>query len=277
MAEKKDSIKELLEKNANRFHFEVVNFLRDNSWEVLISPYYKDNITEKPREIDIIAEKEFPVKGFPDRFAEKEIGNVNVKLFIECKYIKNSILFWFDKKDEEKARKRVEKDLSPLKLPESEAATIYKHHYLNKEQVAKLSESTKNKTQEHEIIYKALNQSLNAMIYYKNTPPIISKVKGNGLSTFKTINYPLILCNSFDKFYRVTNSEGKTKYSKILGKSFQLEVNYVYFDKLLKGDNVDYFLIDIIDFVKFNDFLHLLKTPEIDSIVEMERRQVSHR
>ena len=50
------SIQDIVEKSGHNFHCQVVNFLRENGWTALISPYYNDNFTEKPREVDIIAE-----------------------------------------------------------------------------------------------------------------------------------------------------------------------------------------------------------------------------
>lgn len=105
---KKESIKELIEKSGNNFHYEVVKFLRNKEWTVLISPYYNDNISDKPREIDIIAEKKFDIK---DDFGYAWIATLNVRLFIECKYISKPVALWFDKKDKEMATKRVIKDI----------------------------------------------------------------------------------------------------------------------------------------------------------------------
>ena len=74
-----------IELSGNPFHSRVVKKLRDVGWTVMVSPYYSDNFTAKPREIDIIAEKKFEVK---DSFFENGwIGTLDVRLFIECKYI----------------------------------------------------------------------------------------------------------------------------------------------------------------------------------------------
>ena len=173
--------------------------MREKNWTVLISPYYNDNITDKPREIDIIAEKEFDVM---EPLFRKYLGTLLVRLFIECKYIHKEIAFWFDNKDEESAIKRIMKDTS-LKHPD-ENVFIKEHHYYTSKEVAKLSASDSDKSPDKEIIYKALNQSLNAMVYYKSSPSaILAKRSGRAL---RIVNYPLILCNSFDKLYRV-NSE----------------------------------------------------------------------
>ncbi len=250
--EENKNIKDLIDKSGNNFHFEVVNFLRKEGWEVLISPYYNDNISDKPREIDIIAEKAFDVKSRTVKKPEPElIGTLNVKLFIECKYINKEIVFWFDEKNQEEAMKRIVKDI-PLEsgfIKIEQNSNIYEHHYLKEIPVAKLSASNVDKTQENEIIYKALNQSLNAMVYYKNTSSIIPENKRGII--LRTVNYPIILCSSFDKFYRV--GIGEKEYLKI-DQNFQLEVNYAYLDKE-KNSQTEYFLIDIVDIDKLELFL----------------------
>ena len=88
-----DKVKAIISQSGNTFHSQVLKYLHDKGWTVLISPYYNDNATNKPREIDLIAEKAFETN---DR---RYFGTVNVKLFIECKYIPQLTVFWFHNKD----------------------------------------------------------------------------------------------------------------------------------------------------------------------------------
>lgn len=90
-----DVAQDIIQKNGNNFHYKVVNFLRERGWFVLVSPYYNDNYTDKPREIDIIAEKPFDIHNL---FGDQWLGTVNVRLFIECKYINGVMVLWFDQK-----------------------------------------------------------------------------------------------------------------------------------------------------------------------------------
>ena len=254
--------REVAEKSGNSFHYKVVNFLRTLGWTTLISPYYTDNLSDKPREIDIVAEKEYIVK---DVFGSWT-GTVNVKLFIECKYINNETIFWFDEKDKEKAIKRIMTDTG-LSHPEENSRTNG-HHYLKNDKVAKLFSSNPDKTLDNELIYKAINQSLNAMVYYKNSGSILSNRRQEQYIK-KIINYPLILCNTFDKFYKI--DIGDNNPSKI-DDNFQLEINYAYLDKD-KNSQSDYFLIDIIDFSndRFNNFLKGLEEADIIPIKDSLR------
>lgn len=62
--EKKSAAQKIIERSGNSFHSRVVKKLRELEWGVLVSPHYNNNFTDKPREIDIIAEKKFDVNEF---------------------------------------------------------------------------------------------------------------------------------------------------------------------------------------------------------------------
>lgn len=247
-----DKVKDIISNSGNNFHCKVFDCLKEKGWTVLISPYYNDNVTDKPREIDLIAEKAFAIKDLFDDF----IGNVNIKLFIECKYIAQKIVFWFHDKDILKAEELI---VNNTPLPKNNAYTK-KHHYLsNSDYVAKLFADEKKQKAENELIYKALNQSLNAMVYYRDSDSIIPE---SSRYTKATVNYPVIICNNFDNFYRV--DIGSSDKPVNITSNFQLEVNYAYVDSSKNHTN-EYFLIDIISFDKLDNFLLALKK-DIESI-----------
>ncbi len=248
----KDKIKGLIEKGGNNFHYQVVKFLRAKEWFVSISPYYNDIIGNKAREIDIVADKQFDVRG---RIHYGLKGALLLRLFIECKYIKDETVFWFDIKDKERAMKKICKD-TPLKPP-SENSLINSHHYLKDNTVAKLFTSSVN-----EPIYKGLTQSLNAMVYYGSDYPIIPEEKLMSTTLIK-LKYPLIICSDFKNFFKV-DSNDKRGYSEIFD-NFQLEVNYAYRDIRETPIN-EYFIIDIINFQKFDKFLEELEKTDVSIV-----------
>lgn len=230
-------IKSILEKSGNSFHARVVEKLREYGWDVLVSPYYNDNYTDKPREIDIIAEREFGV----DHPHYGYSGKMKVRLFIECKYIADKTVFWFDSKDKSKSSKRIQQDTS---LTETEI-NINSHHYYDDKPVAKLFASDKNRTEENDSINKAINQSLNATVYYRHRWDLkIKSDKEKPGKLLETVYYPIILVNSFDNFYAtdMSNPKGVEK----IKDPFQIEVNYAYMDKDKKPCN-EYFLIDVVN------------------------------
>lgn len=245
-----DKIQELINKSGNNLHYEVVNFLREKEWDVVVSPYYNDYTYEKVKEIDILARRNYPVM---DSFGKPK-SFISIRLFIECKYINGDIVFWFDKKNKKSVEKRIIKD---TKLSE-ESSYIKKHHYWEGNDVAKLFTTNLNK---EDIIYKALTQSLNSMIFFKHSnafPAIDRRIK-----IAKVFDYPVIICNSFDRLYKV-DKEDKREYSEIKS-NFQLETNYTYLDKE-KNSISDYFIVDVINFKYLEGFIRSLEEKEIYSI-----------
>lgn len=243
-----EEVETIINESGNSFHCKVANYLKEKGWDTLVSPYYMDNASNKPREIDLIAEKPWETA----RERKERHGTINIKLFIECKYISHKNVFWFANKDIVSAKKWV---TSNTPLTENKIFTD-QHHYLTPNQkVAKLFASKNKPNNENEVIYKALNQSLNAMVYLRGRESIIPRVPSCNI--LKTVELPVILCNSFDNFYRV-EMEGSSSPQKITD-NFQLEINYAYLD--YQGNRKsEYFLLDVVDFNNFDKFLAVLET-----------------
>jgi len=250
MSQPIDKVKTIIAQSGNSFHCKVLKYLQEKGWTVLISPYYNDNISNKPREIDLIAEKAFDAK---DTMSERFIGTINVKLFIECKYISQKTVFWFHDKDKQKAEELV---TQTTPVPKDNVYTK-KHHYLDEiDSVAKLFADERKKSADNEIFYQALNQSLNAMVYYRNKESIIKLPKRSKGYILHAVNYPVIVCNSFENLYRVEVDTGADPSN--IKENFQLEVNYAYMTSIGSNKN-EYFLIDILDFDLFDIFLEKIK------------------
>ncbi len=52
-----DEVKSIIDGIGNSFHCRVTSYLMEKWWTTLVSPYYMDSSSNKPREIDLIAEK----------------------------------------------------------------------------------------------------------------------------------------------------------------------------------------------------------------------------
>ncbi len=251
---KEDPIKELIEKSGNNFHFEVVDFLREHGWEVLVSPYYTDQATDKPREVDLIAEKAFDYCDITRTWK----GTVNVRLFIECKYINKPTVFWFDKKDLQKSRIKAIREAG---LQEGNTYTD-DHHYIQGEKVAKLFASQKDKLSENEPMFKAISQCLNGMIARRDRS--ILKVENSRIpktvNILKTLVYPIILLKDFKEVFEVSGDSHKS-----LENFFQLEIEYAFMDSLGRGQRNEYYLIDVVDFNYFETFLKEVIKKDIDT------------
>lgn len=262
MRKEKTVIEEIMEKSGNGFHARVVNLLREQQWNVLVSPYYSDNYTDKPREIDIIAEKKFDVN---DDFGSW-LGTLNAHFFVECKYITGTTIFWFDFKDRNRAIERVMTDTG-MDHPDRNV-NINDHHYIDSKSasVAKLFSSEKSRSEDNELVSKAINQNLNALVYYRNRRDIFQTDQNLRNQILKQISYPLIVVNSFDNFFRI-NMGDSTEKSESITEPFQLEVNYAYVDEKGNRKN-EYFLIDVVSISKLPEFLAMLEKTDIVKVRE---------
>jgi hypothetical protein len=133
--------------------------------------------------------------------------------------------------------------------------------------VAKLYASSKDKDTENEDFFKWINQILNWFIYYKdktlNFPNDDITNNVNVQSPNITIKLPLIMCNNFDNMYGINIWENES--IKQQNPFFQLEINYNY----IGYNNIPehkYFLIDVVDFTKFDLFIDDIIKKEFESI-----------
>lgn len=227
-------IKTLIEDSGIILHNKTTNILRNKEWPVMVSPYYYDSITDVVRETDLIAEKQINSTSR----AKQSSFQVNIQLFIECKYIKQEIVFWFDSVNKSKAVENLEKEtgLSILYGKPAADITTDKFIHLQNEDVAKLFSSNTNR---EDVIYKAMNQCLHAQIYYreKGKNSIIQPFNSHPRSSSKIIQRPVIVCDNFEKLSKVSFEDDGSYHTEILENHFILETNY----------RDDYFLIDIVD------------------------------
>ena len=98
-----DEVLKLISESGNNFHAKVARWMQADGWHVSVSPYYMDQTQNKAREIDLVAEKLWPVM---DHWGQP-MGDVAVRLFVECKFIPSYSVFWFADKDTEAAEKLV--------------------------------------------------------------------------------------------------------------------------------------------------------------------------
>ena len=244
--------KRAIKSDGNDFQYKVKKVFTDAGWSVRMSPYYNDLFSEKPREIDIIAEKVFlPVQNNID------VGTVIVRLFVECKYIAEQTTFWFEEKDIEKAKEVVDAAHS-FHETHRNYKVVTNHHYLSNNLIAKLYR-TKGKNSDGDPIFKAINQCLNATIYYRKSRTDLSK-KYDHLSP-EELNYPVIICNSFEKFIEKDTTCDELSVSQVT-ELFQLAVDYAYKEEGVSKEEL--FYIDVLSIDMLNYFENIILAKEID-------------
>lgn len=238
-----DKVKEIIKNSGNDFHLKVADFLRSQKWEVKVSPYYNDPATNKPREIDIVALKKYEVR---DGF-NQDVESLTIRLFVECKYIKDINVLWFEQKDAESATElakdnSIMRGLEDCNLQDTSTLPHKIHHYLQGNEVMKLGSKTGN----IDPLYEGMNGCLNALVFYKEH-------QYSGIPN--TIDFPIITVDNFKNLHK-RNSSNNRGYEEI-SDNFQMEVNYSFTDRQNKPAT-KYFLLDIINGDKLENFLDML-------------------
>jgi len=124
------------------------------------------------------------------------------------------------------------------------------HHYLRGGKIAKLFASGKAIDTDKDPIFKALNQSLNALIALRSNAPI-TRVSA-GTTHEVVVNYPVIVCNEFESVFAV-DMESDSEPVKVTDE-FLLEVNYAFSNAAGLGIS-EFFLIDVVPFDRLSIFL----------------------
>jgi hypothetical protein len=252
--------------NPIEFHYKVYNYFKDKGWKVQLSPYYIDNYTQKPREVDIIAEKFYKIEqpiltraNLKESLSDpqKYLGTFNVRLYIECKLkdLEEYVLF-FEKPGNNKFT---------VLLPgmniffyEEEVHNLKIHYF--EDEVLKLFAIQSNK---NDYLFDAINQSLHSMIYFntlfKKEGPIISLFspeERNHLNILAIASFPIIILEDI---------KAKDINDKPIENNFVAEVNYAYYDEINRNFKNKIFYVDVVSFAKIDKFLENLD----DSVKEI--------
>src|SRR3989344_8630415 len=86
----KESIENIVENSGHKLHLKVVSLLENEGWQVTVSPHYIDELSDKPREIDIVAKKSFTYISN----ADNETKRFYLLLAIDCKYLTQNVVIW---------------------------------------------------------------------------------------------------------------------------------------------------------------------------------------
>jgi hypothetical protein len=238
-------VQELIDGSGNNFHAKVTRWFASDGWRTTISPYYMDQSQQKARELDLIAEKVWPIKG---DFGEWE-GEVAVRLFVECKFLPGYSVCWFTDKDRSAVEEMV---CASGKFKRGNSYTA-KHHYLSSgDRVAKLFASANARGQESEPFYRALNQSLNGLVSMRGQPPHAFSSARRAKGVQVVLDFPVVVCNSFSQLYAADFTG--THETDLVRDNFQLEVRYAYVEP--SGQSRDeLFLLDVVEYERLSQFV----------------------
>lgn len=260
-----EKIKNLVERSGIITHYKTIDILRKKDWKAVVAPYYYDNVAGSVKEVDIIAEKMIScVAQYPD---ESKVQIV-IQLFLECKYVDQEIIFWFDDIDKNKAVSKLESETGlNIRYDNKTSGDIgsEKFHYLIDKKSVKLFSANVNKA---DVIYKAINQVLNAQNYWNNSSPLLCPFSNYNNGYFKKIiKYPVIVCDNFTKLIEVElQNNGKYSTKKIDNK-FLIETNYICSNEGVSKIQNSYSLIDVVNLNYLGIFLNEIEN-EVTSLLD---------
>lgn len=242
-----ESIQKLIETSGHNLPFRAKGILEAAGWKVETSKYYSDLVTGKPREIDLVATKNFLIKvGF---FGRRQ-ATITIRFFIECKHLPGPVVFWMDKKRVEDATK-LAKDNSILRHKQ-DACLRYNagnqnlvHHYVEDDQVAKVWNSGKG-----DAIFESVVGSIHSQIFFENL----------SLSPY-TVNFPLVLVEPGPDADLIETMGESVPYSNAR-EGLQVEMDYaVKKPECLPEQR--YFLVDVVKLTALSNFLKKIEDNDI--------------
>lgn len=226
----------------------VINRLEHLEWDVEISAYYYDDTTNKPRECDIIAQKEIQVKPIGP-----VVDKFKVFLFIECKHFKGEVAFRMHQSHPEaKAMKDIKSAIIIYDINKEKALKNINHHYLWQKNIAKLYDSV----DEEKNIFNAITQSVKSLTFFKERQPE------------KGLYYPVVVYSGIDGIYPIDSTDLSLLQTLTPEKYLILGLNYSYRSVVSGFLETQYFLID---FVHESEFINYLQTISRDADALKER------
>lgn len=241
-------------KSGNRFHARIKAVLNEKGWETVVSPYYVDVVTGQPREVDLIAWKDFQIPQIP-----RSPGIIRVFLYIDCKWLTQGELFWLDKIDNVR-RNDLLVSVFQYDAPHYSQATINRnHHYLPANNlVAKLYEVIgTDQTSDRDPIYKGVTQAIHSSIYYSSNPSVLSS-GGMGPDILYAFPYMAVVCQSFDGVF-ATCFDQPDNIIEYKDEPYLLtEVSYAYSQP--NGVRNKYALVDIVNGKRITEWLTIIES-----------------
>ncbi len=258
----KSELKEAIKNSGNNLHSEIVEFLEKLEWQVELSVYYCDDITDKPREIDIIAIKKFSI--YDGKCPEKY--KFSVCLIIECKNFKNEIVFRVQQNNIQDNTEAIIFQEHNMGMQEilNKSSLKQNHHYLSTDKIAKLYDASDKKTEG--LIFEAITQPIKSLIFLKTR------------TQEKTIFYPFVVYKGIQGFYTIDKPDYRDEYLDSLEPTKNVIFSLKYSYKILNPSPMtlfssNYFCIDFVYQEKFGEYVNMIEKFEIEEIKKYLRKK----
>lgn len=253
----REDFKKIIEESGNNLHIDTVKLLETMDWDVDLSSYYYDDTTNKPREIDIVAQKEISIC---DEFKE-EIDNFKLFLFIECKYFKNELAFRVRENREKEAKAALIIEGMNKELLLEREHLFSHHHYLQTSFVGKLYDSL---PEDQTKVFNAITQPIKSLIFFKQHSLKTEVEKGKK----KGIYYPIVIYSGIDGIYSIKDVDIENLDDLQKEENIMFSLNYSYKShyesifaekgRLTEALITQHFYIDFINQKRLKDYVSMI-------------------
>jgi len=249
-------LEEAIKKSGNNLHIKVANFFINQGWKTKLSTYYIDDTTNKPREIDIMAQKIFPI---PDDTRAEEL---RVNLLIECKHFNEEIALWmYDRITDFTVLNS--HDINPILLQQNGVAE--KHHYLNQQQLGWLYDMGKNTKDNQEFMFNAIIQPVKSLTFFRDKYPM-----------GKALHYAICVYEGIPGIYKIKSLADTNNLQQLQPEPFvTVGLNYSYKSSVNGNLQTGPYCVDFVHFDKLLDYLKLITSEcvGIKDILAFEKRK----
>jgi hypothetical protein len=237
------NIDEAIAESGNNLHIRVIDYLKKDGWEVSVSTYYRDDIQDVPREIDIIAVKSEMIQAL-DVFDQGNRKKFTTVLVIECKYFADDVAFRMFPNDKSKVNDALLWDGFINKQDIFRPDGI-KHHYNDAEFIAVLYDTIKS--EHNKSIFDAITQPIKALTFLLDSQAIKSDA---------IVYYPVVVYGTKNKVYTL---EGSDLNNKKETEQFLFGLNYAYQNRSNGRSGNKFYYIDFLHENKLSKYIEDLK------------------
>lgn len=232
-----EKLKEIILKSGNNLHTEVAQQLEYLGWDVEISAYYNDDITDKPREIDIVASRDVGIN--PDKLGTSKF---RVFLLIECKYFKEQVAFRvYENQKQDGLDAIITHGFNQNILDERNTNLSTSHHYISTAKVGKLYDSKDNNE-----IFQALTGTAKSILFFKEKRSVLG------------IFYPVVIYDGISGLYEVNDDDLSKLDSLKPTENLLFHLNYSYRNSTTNKFQTQSFFVDVIRKNRLEDFHNLI-------------------
>lgn len=231
-----ETLKKVIEESGNRLHLRVADLLTKGEWTVQLSPYYVDELTTAPREIDIIASRRIPVN---DSFVHEK-DYFWIHLIIECKHLTKAVAFY------EFRNKHPFDPVVAIRTGNLNRSEIIdnmsfarEHHYVQAGNTARLYELERGEIASgSDDIYKSITQVVKALIFQEHG--------FRGQPEGRAIYYPVVVYDGIVGVWTLAGTPNPDPASAELQQRNLYALQYAYKDMGNANIRKEWFIVDFV-------------------------------